>query len=145
LRILKQFTAAQKWVIVLIGLTLVLALGNLGRALVALQYASSPLDLSTTAPLSYFAAMGIFWGLAFFICTVGLSRFRDWGRWSTLAAITLYQAHIWINHLLFNVSDYARRAAPRNLVLTALSLLAFWGLLSLPMVRGAFDGGEGQD
>ena len=37
-----------------------------------------------------------------------------------LGAIVLYQGHIWINHLLFDASDYARQTRPRDLVLTVL-------------------------
>ena len=142
--ILKGLTTAQKWVIGLIGITVALAVGNLGRAIVALRYASSLPELSTSVPLAYFAATGGLWGIVFIFCTVGLSRFQDWGRWSTLIAVTLYQAHVWVNRVLFDVSTYARRATPRNLVLTAILLFVFWGLLSLPSVRKVFDGHEEQ-
>jgi hypothetical protein len=136
--ILKQLTAGQKWVVVLTGLTLALAVGNLGRAVVAVRYASTLPDLPLTAPLSYFAAMGGFWGVVFLGCSVGLSGFRRWGRWATLAAVTLYQANVWVNHLLFATSDYARRATLRNLVLTLALLLVFWGSLNLPAVARTF-------
>lgn len=141
----KRLTAGQKWVVVLTGLTLTLAAGNAGRAIVALQYLSSLPDLSTMVPLGYFAAMGGFWAVAFIACSVGLSRFRNWGRWFTLAAVTLYEVNVWINHLLFNASDYARRVVPRNLVLTGLLLLVFWGSLNLPSVSRAFDDHERQE
>jgi len=140
LGILKQLTAGQKWVLVLIGLTLALAVGNIARAVVALQYTSSLPDLSLTAPLSYFAAMGGFWGVVFIGCSVGLSGFRRWARWFTLAAVTLYQANVWINHLLLAASDYARRARPRNLALTMVLLVVFWGSLNLPAVARTFEG-----
>jgi hypothetical protein len=139
---LKQLTAAEKWVVVLIGITSALAVGNLGKAAVALQYASNLPDLSMSAPLSYFAATGSCWGVVFILCTAGLSRFRDWGRWSTLAAVTLYQANVWINHLLFSASDYARQTILRNLALTAVLLLVFWISLSLPAVRRVFTDGD---
>ena len=141
----KKLTAGQRWVVVLTGLTLALSAANVGRALVALQYASSLPDLSLTVPLGYFAAMGGFWALAFAACSLGLLRFRNWGRWSTLAAVTMYQANAWINHLLFDASDYARRVVPRNLALTALLLLAFWGSLNLPAVRRVFENTREQD
>ncbi len=141
----KELTAGQKWVVVLTGLTLTLTVGNAGRAIVALQYASSLPDLPLTVSLSYFAAMGGFWAVVFAACSVGLLRFRSWGRWSTLTAVTLYEANVWVNHLLFNASDYARRVVPRNLALTALLLLVFWGSLSLPGVSRTFDNHEKQD
>ena len=140
--ILKQLTGAQRWVVILTGVTLVLAVGNLGKAIVAVQYAVDLPDLSTTAPLSYFAATGGFWGAVFLTCALGLSGFRDWGRWLTLTAVSLYQIHVWINHLLFNVSNRAREAAPRNLILTILLLFVFWGSLNLPPVRSVFDESE---
>jgi hypothetical protein len=48
---------------------------------------------------------------------------------------TLYQAHIWLNHLLFDASDYARQTRPRDLALSALFLAVVWGTLHLPGVR----------
>jgi hypothetical protein len=139
---LRQLTPAQKWVIVLIAFTLSLALANLGKAVVALRYAVRLPDLSMTVSLDYLVVMGAFWFIAFCVSAVGLSRFRDWGRWAALASVTLYQGHVWINHLLFDASDYAHQTIPRNLLLSALPLLLFWGSLSLPAVRRAFDGGE---
>lgn len=136
---LGQFSRAQKWVMVLIGLTLALGLANLGKAIVALQYAARLPNLRMTVSLDYFAVMGGFWGMVFLACAVGLSHFQAWARWSTLAAVTLYQVNVWVNHLLFEASDYARQTTPRNLVLTAVLLLTFWGSLSLPAVRRAFE------
>ena len=142
--ILKGLTAGQKWVVVSIGLTLALAMGNLGRAIVALRYASSVGSISMTAPLGYFAAMGAFWGVVFTVCSVGLSGFRVWSRWCTLGAATLYQVNVWVNRLLFDASDYARRGSPRDLVLTAVILLIFWGSLNLPVVKRALGRPEEQ-
>lgn len=142
MRILKQLTPAQKWVVALVGVTLALALGNLGRAVVGLRYAARLPDLPMTISLSYLAALGGFWGAVFLICALGLSRFRTWARWATLAAVTLYQGNIWANRLLFSASDYARQTLPRDAVLSTLLLIVFWGLLSLPGVRRAFDGGR---
>lgn len=138
----RQLTLAQKWVVALTGLTLALGLTNLGRAVIGLHYLARLPDLPTTTPLTYLAATGGFWGIVFVVCAIGLSCFRDWGRWATLAAVTLYQANVWVNHLLFDVSDYARRTTPRNLVLTAILLLVFWGSLSLPPLRRVFEGND---
>ena len=143
MRILRQLTAAQKWVIVLVGITLGLAASNLGRAIVALQYAARLPDIPMTVSFGYLAGIGGVWGVAFTVCSVGLSSFRRWGRWCTLIAVSLYQANVWVNHFLFSASDYARQTTPRNLVLTATLLLIFWGSLNLPAVRRAFgEGGE---
>ena len=100
MRILKQLTAAEKWIIVLSGLTLALAVRNLGRAIVAVRYTTTLPDLPMTAPLSYFAAMGGFWSIVFLACTMGLSSFRRWARWATLTGVTIYQSNVWFNHLL---------------------------------------------
>lgn len=134
----RKLTFAQKWVIGLGLLTLVLGLGNLGRAMMALRYAARLPDLPLTIPLSYLTAMGGFWFVVFVICTVGLVCFRTWGRQSTLAAVTLYQAHVWINHLLFDASDYARQTRPRDLALTLLLLALFWGSLSMRGIQRTF-------
>ncbi len=134
-KIRRKLTFAQKWVVGLGLLALMLGLGNLGQAVMALRYAARLPDLPLTAPLSYLAAMGGFWCVVFVGCAVGLVCFCAWGRRSALAAVTLYQAHVWVNHLLFDASDYARQTRPRDLVLTLLLLALFWGSLSLRDVR----------
>jgi hypothetical protein len=124
-----------------VGLSLlVLAVGltNLARAGVALRYAALLPDLPMTVPLWYLAAMGGFWGVALIACGVGLIRFSPWSRWATLAAATLYEIHVWVNHLLFDVSDYARRTRPWDVLLTVVLLGLIWGSLSLPGVQKIF-------
>lgn len=131
-------TRSQKCVIALGLLVLTLGLANLVRAGMALRYAALLPDLPMTVSWAYLAAMGGFWGAAFIVCAVGLVRFRPWGRWGTLTATTLYEAHAWANHLLFDVSDYARQTRPRDLLLTALLLAIVWGLLNWPSIRKEF-------
>ncbi len=92
-----------------------------------------------TVSLEYLAAMGAFWGVVLIACAVGLMRFRPWGRWSTLMAVTLYQAHVWINHLLFDASDHARQTRTWHALVTVLVLALVWGSLSLRSVRKAFE------
>jgi hypothetical protein len=133
-------TCAQKWVVILALLVLGLGLANLARMGVALRYASLLPDLPTTVPLEYLAGMGAFWGVALIACAVGLARFHRWGRWGTLAAVTVYEAHVWVNHLLFDASDYARQTRGWDLFLTVLLLALFWGSLSLHGVRKVFPG-----
>ena len=133
-----KLTRPQKCVIVLGLLVLTLGLANLVRAGMALRYAALLPDLPMTVPWAYLAAIGGFWGAAFIVCAVGLVSFRSWGRWATLAATTLYEAHAWANHLLFDVSDYARQTRPRDLLLTALLLAVVWRLLNWPSIRKEF-------
>jgi len=131
----KRLTPSQKCVIAVSLLVLALGLANLGRAGVAVHYNALLPDLPLTVPLTYLAAMGGVWGAVFVACAVGLVRFRPWGRWSTLAAVTLYEAHVWVNYLLLDASDYARQTRPRDLLLTLLLLALVWGLLNMPKVR----------
>jgi hypothetical protein len=133
-----RLTLAQKWVIALGCLGLALGLANLGRMGFALRYAAPLPDLPLTVSWTYLAATGGFWGLVFLVCAVGLMRFRRWGRWGTLVAVTLYEIHAWVNHLLFDASDYARQTRPRDLLLTLLLLAFTWGLLNWPNVRNTF-------
>jgi hypothetical protein len=125
-------------VVILALLVLGLGLANLARMGVALRYASLLPDLPTTVPLEYLAGMGAFWGVALIACAVGLARFHRWGRWGTLAAVTVYEAHVWVNHLLFDASDYARQTRGWDLFLTVTLLALIWGSLSLRSVRKAF-------
>ena len=132
--------------VVLALLVLALGLANLIRGGVAQSYASLLPDLPTTVPMEYLAAMGAFWGITLTVCAVGLQRFRPWGRWGTLAAVTLYEVHVWVNHLLFDASDYARQTRPWELLLTVLLLAIVWGSLSLRSVRQTFaQNSEGEE
>jgi hypothetical protein len=124
--------------IVLALLVLALGLANLIRGGVALRYASLLPGLPTTVPMEYLAAMGAFWGIALTVCAVGLLRFRPWGRWGTLTAVTLYEVHVWVNHLLFDASDYARQTRSWELLLTLLLLAIVWISLGLRSVRQIF-------
>ena len=133
-----KLTHSQKCVVALGLLVLALGLGNLVRASLALRYAALLPDLPMTVSWAYLVALGVFWGMVFIACAVGLVRFRPWGRWGTLAATTLYEAHVWANHLLFDVSDYARQTRPRDLLLTVLLLALVWGLLNWPSIRKEF-------
>jgi len=134
----KRLTRSQKWVLALALLVLALGLANLGRAGLALRYAALLPDLPMTVSWAYLAAMGSFWGLVFISCAVGLLRFRPWGRWFTLAAATLYQVHVWVNHLLFDASDYAFQTRPRDMLLTVVFLALVWGMLNWPGVCKVF-------
>ena len=133
-----KFTPAQRWVIILGLLVLGVGLANLARTVLALRYNALLPDLPMTVPLAYLAVMGGFWGLIFVVCATGLVRFHPWGRWGTLAAVTLYQVHAWINHLLFDASDYARQTWSRDLALTLLLLIPTWALLNWPSIRKEF-------
>lgn len=135
----KELSVAQKWILLLTGLTFVLGAGNVGKAVIAVQYAIRVPGLAKTIPLWYLAAAGGFWGVVLVICAIGLSRFRNWGRWSTLATVTLYQANVWVNHLLLDMSDYARQTRPRDLLLSATLLLVYWIGLGLPTFGSVFE------
>jgi hypothetical protein len=141
----RRLTNPQKWIIVLGLLMLILGLGNLARAVVALRYNAQPLDLPPTVPLTYLAAMGGFWGLVFILGTAGLVRFRPWGRWLVLAAVTLFEAHVWINHLLLDASDSALQTRPWDLLLTLLLLALVWSSLNLRNVRKVFSQGSSRN
>ena len=137
----KRYFSFPQIVVIILGLvTLALGLGNLGRAAMASRYAARLPDLPMTVSWTYLAAMGGFWGAILMVCAVGLLGFRPWSRWLTPAAVTFYQAHIWVNHLRFDASDYARQTWPRDLLLTLILLTLFWGSLNLRVVRKAFEG-----
>jgi hypothetical protein len=119
-------------------LVLALGLANLTRAGLALRYDALLPDLPTTVGLGYLAAMGTFWGATLTACAVGLMRFRPWAWWSTLGAVTVYEVHVWVNHLLFDASDYARQTRPWNVLVTVVLLALVWGSLSLRSVRKTF-------
>lgn len=137
---LGRLSAADKWVLVVTALTLVLALASMGRAIVALRYAAQIPGLETRMPLAYAASTGLFWGMSLMVCAGGLLAFQEWGRVSTLILVTLYQVHVWVDRLRFDASDYARQTRPRDLVLSGGLLFLYWGTLSLRPVRRVFAG-----
>jgi len=138
MKALARLSAAEKWVLVMSALTLVLALANLGRAAVAMRYAAQIPGLETSMGLIYAATTGLFWGISLIVSTGGLLGAYEWGRVSTLITVTLYQAHVWLNRLGFDASDYARETRPRDMVLTAVLLLLYWGTLNLRPVQRVF-------
>lgn len=109
-----------------------IALAGLGRGIMAFRYARLLPDLPMTVPWLYLAGMGFFWGGVLGVCAVGLFRLRPWSRPVTLVAATLYQAHVWLNHLLLDASDYALQTRPRDLLLSVLFLALVWGILYPP-------------
>jgi len=128
----------RRWVLVLGFLILALGLANLGRAGVAIYYEARLPDLPMTVSWAYLAAIGGFWGVVFIVCAVGLMRFRPWGRWMTLIMVSLYEAHVWMNRLLFDASDYAFQTRPWDFMLTLLLLALIWGALSPRSIRRVF-------
>ena len=129
---------ARKWVVALSLFLVALALANLGRAVMALRYATLLPDLPMTVSWGYLVATAACWAAALAVCAAGLLCFRAWGRWATLALVTLYQAHVWVNHLLFDASDYALQTWPRDALLTAAFLGIVWGMLSVRPIREVF-------
>jgi hypothetical protein len=118
---------------------LLLGLANLVRFGGALWNAANLPDLPmATTSWAYRAATGAVWGVAFVTCTVGMTSFRSHWRWATLGVVTLYQVHVWANHLLLDANDDIRRAWPFHLVLTLVLLVYVWGVLNLPGVRKEF-------
>lgn len=134
----RRLTGAQKLVVWFSILPLALAAGNLIRAVMALRYAGRLSHVTMTVSWTYLAAMGSFWAAVFGGCVVGVVGFRRWGRWLTLASATLYEVHVWANHLLFDVSDYARLVWMRDLALSVLLLAFVWGFLNWPGIRKVF-------
>lgn len=134
----RRLTLAQRVALLLSLLMFALGLGNLVRLGGAVYFAHHLPDLPMSVSWTYLATMGGFWGAIFLACAVGLARFRAWGRRGTLAAVTLYETHVWLNHLFFDANDYAHMVWPRDLALTALLLAIVWGVLNRPRVRKAF-------
>jgi hypothetical protein len=134
----RKLTGPQKWIIVLALVVLALSLGNLGRIARAVYYASHLPDLPMTVSWTYQAVMGGFWSAALLVCTVALMFLWPWARWATLATVTLYQIHVWVNHFLFDANARARQLLPCNAMLTLGLLVFVWVVLNWPSVRQAF-------
>jgi uncharacterized membrane protein (DUF2068 family) len=130
------------WRVTLFGLA-VLLLGsglNLLRAVWAWGQARALADLSPSMPMPLLAGASLVWSVVFALCAVGLWRRRPWGRVGTLVAVTAYHGYVWVNHIAFDRSDYARQVWPFAIVHTLLTLLIVWGFLNLPMLRRIYEG-----
>ncbi|MBN1979465.1 MAG: hypothetical protein JW918_18870 [Anaerolineae bacterium] len=131
-------TCSQQCIAVLALVMLALGLGNLARIAMALRYAAQLPDLEMTASWTYLAVMGGFWCLVFLVCVLALMRLWPWGRWAALAATTLYQVHVWVNHFLLDANERARQLWPRDAALTLALLALVWVGLNWPSVRREF-------
>lgn len=138
----RKLTLPQKWIAMLALVILLLGLGNVGRIARAVYYATHLPDLPIMVSWVYLAVMGGFWSAAFLVCVVALIRVWRWGRWATLATVTLYQGHVWVNHLLLGANERARQLWPCNLMFTLGLLVFVWGVLNWPSVRKEFRGAE---
>ena len=134
----RKLTRAEKWVLVLAILITFLALANLGRLVMAVYYAQRLPDLPMTVSWTYLALVGGAWCAVFVVCAGGLVYFRPWGRWVALVSVSLYQIHVWVNHLLFDATERASQLWPRDVVCTTILLVVVWGSFSLPSVRAVF-------
>ncbi len=91
-------------------------------------------------PLPWLVAGKLVWGGLFGLTAWGLWRLRAWGRRALLVGITLYQVHIWANHLFFDVSVLARQAWPFEIGLSVVTLAVVWGGMFLPKLRRLYGG-----
>lgn len=122
---------------------LVLLLGsvlNLARAIWAFRQADAlpQVPLSTSMPMAWLAGMSLVWAIVFALCSFGLWGMRPWGRMGTLIAVTLYHGIIWVNHILFDRSEYAKQEWPFALLHTLVVLVIVWGFLNWPSIRRLF-------
>lgn len=96
-------------------------------------------------PLTWLAGTSLIWASVLAVSSWGLWRRRAWGWLATLSAVTLYHGHIWLNHLWFDRSSYARQSWPLALVDTGVTLLLVWGFLYWPSIRTIYQDGERMD
>jgi hypothetical protein len=134
----RKLTLPQKWIALLALVVLLLGLGNVGRIARSVYYATHLSDLPIAASWTYLVVMGSFWSVAFLVCTVALIRLWRWGRWATLVTVTLYEVHVWINHLLLDANERARQLWFCDAVLTLGLLVFIWVGLNWPSVRKEF-------
>lgn len=103
------------------------ALANLARAILAAQHAIQLPDLPTATPAPYLVWVGMVWAIGFGACAYGIARSRRWAPRVTIAAIVLYQANLWLNHLAFARSSESFAREGFGLVLGALSIVVIGG------------------
>ena len=114
---------------------LYLGIVNLARAWLALDGSSFERTLSLAMPLPYLGIGGLAWGIVFVVVSFGIWRVRPWARKALVAAITIYQLHIWINHFLFDSSVYSRQVWPFEAGISLVWVIVVWGFLFLPGIK----------
>ncbi len=97
------------------------------------------LELNLSLPLPYAVASAAAWGGALAAAAFGLWRLKRWGRWLALGAVTLSQAHGWVDHFLFDRSDYSQLSIGFRLGATLVVLVFTWGILWWPSIRSKFE------
>jgi len=93
-------------------------------------------------PLSYLAACGLVWGLVFTVAAFGIWRLWSWARRLVLGAVIVYQLHIWLNHFVFDISDYARQVWPFQAGVSVMWVILTWGFMFWPGVRQLYSSGN---
>ena len=135
-RSMRQLKNWQRiWIVALSALVLALGVSNAVKMGAAVVYWVRLPDLPMTVSWAYLVGEGLFWGVIFLTCAFGLLQFRAWGRSATLIAVVAYEVNVWVNHLCFEASVYARQSWPgdsaQSVFLLVLALVAF----NLPGIR----------
>lgn len=112
---------------VLIVALALFAIANFARAFLAVQQAVQLPDLPVAAPPAYLVSMSMVWTVAFGACAYGMARSRGWAPRVTIAVIVLYQANLWLNHLVFSRSSEAEARFGFAALLSTLSILFISG------------------
>ena len=114
---------------------LYLGVVNLARAALAIDGNTFEQTLPLSIPLPYLAGSGLVWGIVFIAVALGVWWLRPWARKLSLGAIIVYQLHIWINHLVFDTSDYSHQVWPSHIGISVVWIIAVWGFAFLPGIR----------
>lgn len=89
-------------------------------------------DLPLSVPVWYLALVGIVWGAAGVIATVGLVIGRPWAPVITRWGGVVYVVWLWADRFLLARSDYAARIRPFEFALSLLLLGCSWWILRRP-------------
>ncbi|MBN1889059.1 MAG: hypothetical protein JW850_13780 [Thermoflexales bacterium] len=106
------------------------------QAIAQWPYLSS---LPVRMPLAWLIAGKLAWGVVFGVIAWGVWRLAAWGRKAVLAGVVLYQLHIWVNHILFDTSDYARQVWPFAAGMSLVTIGLVWGFMFLPAVHRLYE------
>jgi hypothetical protein len=111
----------------LIAALIAFTLANLIRAALVLQQIAL-VDVPVAEPPAYVFVMSLAWAAAFGGCAFGFARSRGWAARVTIAVIVLYQANLWLNHLVFARSPEAAARAGFAALLSVLSIVLVSGV-----------------
>jgi hypothetical protein len=125
-------------VLLVAALVVAVALLDLARALQAVTQRAFLAELPLPIPPALWALVHGGWALVLMACALGLWRLRPWARRATALAAPLHELTFIAMLAAFGRAEPVQSGWPVALLLSSVTILAIWVLLSLRSTKRAF-------